>query len=70
MERGRSQHFLTEFFQMTSSDSPQGANPTSDQVTPEADLAKQMLELRQLRKEVDELERLLQRRARLPHANG
>jgi len=54
---------------MTSSDSPQGANPTSDQVMPEADLAKQMLELRQLRKEVDELERLLQRRARLPHAN-
>jgi hypothetical protein len=60
---------------MTSSDSPQGTrHPTSNQASSQDDLAKQFLELMQLRKQVDELERLVrnqaQLRARMSGARG
>src|SRR5437764_14907793 len=51
---------------MTSSDSPQGStHPTSNRAPSQDDLAKQFLELKQLRKQVDELERLVRKQALL-----
>ena len=49
---------------MTSSDPPT-KHPTSNQVTSQDDLAKQFLELKQLRSQVDELERLVRQQAQL-----